>query len=152
MEFGICTMVPTLMHSQLLEGLECESKQKTLEEDAIGARSLAHNTLRGKGACWSFGMGLGKVDKLYSLTRVCTQLTQSGQGIIGTPLVLRRTTGNMDTLNSPWPGLGGSHHLPPLQYTLCLSRRPTSKCFFVPGLPSGSPEIAKVGIPAFGTP
>jgi len=27
--------------------------------------------------------------------------------------VLERTTGNTDTLNSPRPGLGGSHHLPP---------------------------------------
>jgi len=30
----------------------------------IGACSLAHNTLRGRGACWSSGMGLGRVDKL----------------------------------------------------------------------------------------
>jgi hypothetical protein len=27
-------------------------------------RSLAHNTLRGRGACWSSGMGLGRIDKL----------------------------------------------------------------------------------------
>jgi len=27
-------------------------------------RSLGHNTLRGRGACWSSGMGLGRVDKL----------------------------------------------------------------------------------------
>ncbi|CAK9213856.1 unnamed protein product [Sphagnum troendelagicum] len=27
-------------------------------------RSLAHNTLRGKGASWSSGMGLGRIDKL----------------------------------------------------------------------------------------
>jgi hypothetical protein len=26
--------------------------------------SLAHNTLRGRGACWSSGMGLGRIDKL----------------------------------------------------------------------------------------
>jgi hypothetical protein len=44
----------------------------------VGARSLAHNTLRGRGACWSSGMGLGKVDKLHSLTQAYTQPTQSG--------------------------------------------------------------------------
>ncbi len=27
-------------------------------------RSLAHNTLRGRGACWSSGMRLGRIDKL----------------------------------------------------------------------------------------
>ncbi len=27
-------------------------------------RSLAHNTLRGRGACWSSRMGLGRIDKL----------------------------------------------------------------------------------------
>jgi hypothetical protein len=53
-----------LMHSQLLEGLKCESKWKTAEEGGIGMRSLAHNTLRGRGACWSSGMGLGRIDKL----------------------------------------------------------------------------------------
>jgi len=26
-------------------------------------RSLAHNTLRGRGAYWSSGMGLGRIDK-----------------------------------------------------------------------------------------
>jgi len=30
----------------------------------VGARSLAHNPLRGRGAGWSSGMGLGRVDKL----------------------------------------------------------------------------------------
>jgi hypothetical protein len=51
-------------HSQLLEGLKCESKWKTAEEGGVGTRSLAHNTLRGREVCWSFGMGLGRIDKL----------------------------------------------------------------------------------------
>jgi len=52
-----------VMHSQLLEGLKCESKWKTAE-GGVGMRSLAHNTFRGRGACWSSGMGLGRIDKL----------------------------------------------------------------------------------------
>ncbi len=55
---------------------------------------------------------------------------------------------NSDSQDSPRLGFGGSHHLPPLQYTLCLSTRPTSKWLFVLGLPSGNPEIAKIRIPA----
>ncbi len=46
---------------------------------------------------------------------------------------------NLDSQDSPRPELGGSHHL-----TLCLSTKPTSKWLFVPGLPSGSLEIAKI--------
>jgi hypothetical protein len=49
-----------------------------MEQKGVGARSLAPNTLRGRGVCWSFGMGLGKVDKLQSLTWACTQPTQGG--------------------------------------------------------------------------
>jgi len=59
-----------------------------MEEGGVGARSLAHNILRGRGACWSSGMGLGRVDKLHSLTRACTQLTQSVYCIAGAPSVL----------------------------------------------------------------
>jgi hypothetical protein len=54
----------SMTHSQLLAGLKCESKWKTAEERGVGMRSLAHNTLRGRGACWSSGMGLGRIDKL----------------------------------------------------------------------------------------
>jgi hypothetical protein len=69
---------PWVTHSQLLEGLKCESKWKTTKEGGFQPRSLTHNTLRGKGTCCSFGMGLGRVDKLHSLTRAYTQPTQSG--------------------------------------------------------------------------
>ncbi len=67
-----------MTHSQLLEGLKSESKYKTTERQRVGARSLVHNTLRGRGACWSSAMGLGRVDKLHSLTWACTQPTQGG--------------------------------------------------------------------------
>jgi len=38
--------------------------RKQRKKEGVGARSLAHNTSRGRGACWSSGMGLGRVDKL----------------------------------------------------------------------------------------
>jgi hypothetical protein len=71
-------VAPKMTHSQFLEGLKSESKYKTVEGGGVGARSLAHNTLRGRGACWSSKMGLGRVDKLHSLTWACTQPTQGG--------------------------------------------------------------------------
>jgi hypothetical protein len=67
-----------MTHSQLLEGLKNESKYKTAKGGGIGARSLAHNTLRGRGACSNSGMGLGRVNKLHSLTRAYTQPIQGG--------------------------------------------------------------------------
>ncbi len=47
--------------------------QIAAEEKGVEARSLAHNPLRGRGAGWSFGMGLGRIDNLHSLTRACTR-------------------------------------------------------------------------------
>ncbi len=68
----------SLTHSQLLKELKSESKYKIAEGGGVGARSLAHNTLKGRGACWSSGMGLGRVDKLHSLTWACIEPTQGG--------------------------------------------------------------------------
>jgi len=62
----------SLTHSQLLEGLKSESKYKTTKGGKIGACSLVHKTLRGRGACWSSGMGLRRIDKLHSLTHAHT--------------------------------------------------------------------------------
>ncbi len=113
-----------------------------MEEGGAGARSLAHNTLRGRGACWSFGMGLRRVDKLHSLTRACTQPTQRDYYIVGTPLVLGRAIGNTDTLDSPWPERGGSHHLPP--YSILYGWPWSLHPFSLLGFPSGSLEIVPI--------
>jgi len=67
-----------MTHSQLFKGLKSEFKYKITKRGGIGARSLAHNILRGKGAGWSSKMGLGRVDKLHSLALACTQLGQGG--------------------------------------------------------------------------
>ncbi len=60
-------------HSQVLEELKSDFKYKIAKGGRVGVRFLAHNTLRGRGPCYSFGMGLGRVDKLHSLTWACTQ-------------------------------------------------------------------------------
>jgi hypothetical protein len=49
--FNLKKNVLKMTHSQFLEGLKSESKYKIAEGGGVGARSLAHNTLRGRGAC-----------------------------------------------------------------------------------------------------
>ncbi len=95
-KFGVCSLT-RMTHSQFLEGFKCESKQKTMEEGGVNARSLAYNILRGRGVCWSSRMGLRRIDKLHSLTHACRKPTQGGQCIVGRPQVLGRATGNIDT-------------------------------------------------------
>ncbi len=136
-----------LTHPQLFKGPKCGPKQETTEEKEVEARSLAHNTLRGRRACWSSGMGLGRVNKLHSLTWACTQPTQSGQCIVGTPLVLRRATSNMNTQDSPRPKLGGSHHLP-LYSILCISWwRLHPNGYFSRDSQVGVLKLSRVGVP-----
>ncbi len=136
----------SLTHSQLLKGPKRGSKQKTMEERGVGARSLAHNTLRGRGACWSSKMGLGRVDKLHSLTRACTQRTQGGQCIIGALLVLGRTTGNTNTQDSPRPGLGGSHHLPPYSIFCASPQGPHRNGFLSQDSQVGVLKLQQLGL------
>ncbi len=61
--------------------------------------------------------------------------------------MLGQATGNLDTQDSPWPGLGGSQHLPPYSILCATPRGPHPNGHFVPGLPSGSPEIPSTGTP-----
>jgi hypothetical protein len=53
-----------MTHPKLPNGLKCESKLKTVEKQGVEARSLARSTLRGRRACWSFGMGLRRVTNI----------------------------------------------------------------------------------------
>ncbi len=47
----------------------------------------------------------------------------------------------LDSLDSPWPGLRGSHHLPPYSILCVAPREPHSNGIFFSGLPRKSPEI-----------
>ncbi len=49
---------------KFLNGLKGESKLKIMKHQGVRACSLAHRTLRGRGVCWSFRMGLGKVTSI----------------------------------------------------------------------------------------
>jgi hypothetical protein len=46
---------------KLFDKLKRESEVKTTEEQRVGACSLAHSILKGRRACWSSRMGLGRM-------------------------------------------------------------------------------------------
>ncbi len=91
-----------------------------------------------------FQDGTRKSDKHQLLTWICTKPTQGGQCLVRALLVLGRATGKLGLTRLTTARTWGKPPPSPLQYTLCLSTRPTSKWLFVPRLPSGSPEIAKI--------
>ncbi len=72
---------------------------------------------------------------------------QVDQCIVETLLVLGQATSKLKLTRFTTSQTQGKPPLSPLQYTLCLSTRPTSKWHFVPGLPFGSSKIPKVGSP-----
>jgi hypothetical protein len=53
-------------------------KQKITEEQGVGHVPWLIALWKGRGACWNFGMGLGRVDKFHLLTQACTKPTQGG--------------------------------------------------------------------------
>jgi len=61
--------------------------------------------------------------------------------------VLGRATGNTDTQDSPRPGLGGSHHLPPYSI-LCDSPR----SYFSWDSRAGVPKSRQMGLPGLWSP
>ncbi len=67
----------------------------------------------------------------------------------GTPLGVGTSHGHFDTQDSPWPELGGSHHLPPysILYNAPRGLRPNALFPGTPKLESRNcPEIVPVGV------
>jgi len=60
--------------------------------------------------------------------------------------VLGPTTGNTDTQDSPRPGLGGSHHLPPYSILCTSLRRLHPNGFFSRDSQVGVPKLSRVGV------
>jgi len=71
-------------------------------------------------------------------------------------LLLRRAMGNTDTQDSPRPGLGGSHHLPPYSILWTSPRGPHLNGFSLPGLSQdsyvGVPKSRQLGLPGLWSP
>ncbi len=85
-----------------------------MEEQRVGARFLAHNTLRGRGAGWNSGMGLGRMKNINHSQRFAQNQTTSWLVHSLSTFGARVNTGKfiLTRLTTTWTW-GGSHHLPP---------------------------------------
>jgi len=63
-----------------------------------------------------------------------------------TPLVLGQATGNIDSLDSPWPGLGGSHHLPPYSILCVAPPHSHPNGFYSRDSQGGVPKLSRFGL------
>jgi hypothetical protein len=98
--------------SSLMDSLQVQ-RWRQWKEKELG-RALWLTTLRGRGARWSSGMGLGRLTAIQSLTQAYTNQTTSWLVRSWSTLVHRRTTrANINSQDSSRPGPKGSHHLPP---------------------------------------
>jgi hypothetical protein len=61
--------------------------------------------------------------------------------------VLGPTTGNSDSQDSPWPGLGGSHHLPPYSILCASPGGPHPNSILSQDSQVGVPKLPKLGLP-----
>jgi len=61
--------------------------------------------------------------------------------------VLGQATGNMDSLDSPWPGLGGSHHLPPYSILYVAPPHLHPNGFYSRDSQGGVPKLSRLRLP-----
>ncbi len=102
----------------------------------FGARSQLLALQKGRGACWSSEMGLGKM-RNNSLTQVNLHKTnkQVGQHKVGAPLVLGKAMGDLGLTRLTTAQIRGKPPPSPIQYTLHHSAGVVSEWFFSIGTP-----------------
>jgi len=61
--------------------------------------------------------------------------------------VLGQATSNPDSLDSPWPGFGGSHHLPPYSILYVATSHPHPNGFYSWNSQGGVPKLSRFGLP-----
>ncbi len=119
--------------------LKCESKMKTVEEQGVGARSLAPNTLGIEGRVGAPKWGLGKATSInYSHEPTQTKTSWLMHSL--------NTFGARTSHGQTWTHK--THHGLDLReatiFPFIVYSPPTSKWHFFLRLPSGNPEIPKV--------
>jgi len=70
---------------------------------------------------------------------------------LGTPLGVGTSHGHFDTQDSPRPGLGGSHHLPPYSILCSSPPRLHPNGFFSRDSQVVVPKLSRVGVPGLWT-
>jgi hypothetical protein len=95
---------------------------KTTEGEGVGTRSLAHNTSGVEVCVGTPRYGLGRLTS-NSITH--TNLHKPNKLVIAYLehfWCTNESQANTDSQNSPWPRLGGNHHLPPYSILCAWSR------------------------------
>jgi hypothetical protein len=105
---------------------------ETTEEKKVGVRSLVCNISRVEGRVGAMGWGLGQVT---SKSIIHTNLHKPNNKLVSAWLEHFWCTDKPRAYtNSPRPGLGGSHHLPPIVFSMpnhgaCIQMSFCSKFF-----------------------
>ncbi len=113
------------------------------QRNCLGARGTLPtlSIRRGRGVCWGFGIRLG-VGTIILFHDPASETNPKLVKTHSTPFwVLGLATGDLDSLDSPRPGLGGSHHLPPYSILCNSARRLHPNGSFSRDSPRWSPEI-----------
>ncbi len=89
-------------------------KMRTMKRKGVGARFLARNTSWVKGRVGAPRWGLGR---LTNKSIIHVDSHNPNKKLVGVELehfgCMDDLWANMDSQDSAWPRLGGSHHLPP---------------------------------------
>ncbi len=114
-------MVVDALPSPLLDPLEGPTMQ-SCGNLGLEGRSQLPTLERGRGACQKSRDQTMKRDQIIKLESASKTNHKRVNSHSGTPLGVGTSHGHFDTQDSPRPGLGGSHHLPPYSI-LCSSPR-----------------------------
>ncbi len=114
---------------------------KIMKGKVIGVPSLVHYILRVEGHTKALGWGLGR---LTSKSIIHTDLQKPNKLV---SVQLKHFWCTDESQNSQWPGLGGSHHCPPLIVFFVPGHGANTQMSFCPGIPKCL-EILKIGTPA----
>jgi hypothetical protein len=108
---------------------------------------LTSNTKGGwEGRAESSGIKLGRRTTYLATGSCITTNHKLVNPHLGSPLVLEQATSNTDSLDSPWPRFGGSHHLPPYSILCACPWDLHSNGFFSQDSQGGVPKLFQFGL------
>jgi hypothetical protein len=132
---------------KLLDGLTVSPKVKTMVVKGVGVRSLVCSISRVEGHAGTPGWGLGRLTSNL-ITR--TDLHKPNNKLVNAQLehfwCMDEPQTNTDSQDSPRPGLGGSHHLPPYSILCVCPWDQHSNVILSRDFQMGVPKFPKLGL------
>ncbi len=136
--------------SPLLNPLEGPTMQ-SCEKLGLEGRSRLPALKGGRGACWKSRDQSRKRDQIIKLESASKTNHKKVSQHSGTPLGVGTSHGHFDTQDSPRPGFGGSHHLPPYSILCNSLPRLHPNGSFSWDSQVGIPKLSWVGVPRLWT-